>query len=215
MSKGERTRQRIVAQAAPVFNIHGYSGTSMAELTKAVGLEKGGIYNHFPSKEALALAAFDYAAGVIAERIGAALEGKEGARERLLAMVGFFAEYVERPPVAGGCPILNTAVEADDTEPALRARAQAAMNDLQKLIGATVKQGVARGELRPDADPRAVAAILTAAVEGGIMLGRLYQDSAPMQHVVAHLTAYIESLRAGADAGAGDRDSGRSADDEL
>lgn len=196
MSKGERTRQRIVAQAAPVFNTYGYSGTSMAELTRATGLEKGGIYNHFPSKEALALAAFDYAVGVVGERIGAAVAGKERAADRLLAMVGFFADYVERPPVAGGCPILNTAVEADDTEPALRARAQAAMTELQKLIGVTVKQGVARGELRPDADPRAVAAVLTATLEGAIMLGRLYQDPAQMQHVVAHLTAYVESLGA-------------------
>lgn len=196
MSKGERTRQRIVAQAAPVFNTYGYSGTSMAELTRATGLEKGGIYNHFPSKEALALAAFDYAVGVVGERIAAAVAGKERATDRLLAMVGFFAEYVERPPVAGGCPILNTAVEADDTEPALRARAQAAMTGLQKLIGATVKQGVARGELRADADPRAVATVLTATLEGAIMLGRLYQDPAQMLHVVAHLTAYVESLGA-------------------
>lgn len=194
MSKGERTRQRIVEQAAPVFNTFGYSGTSMAELTKATGLEKGGIYNHFPSKEALALAAFDYAVGVITAQLGAVVAGKASARERLLAVLAFFADYVERPPVAGGCPILNTAVEADDTEPALRERAQAAMNQLQKLIGVTVKQGVATGELRPDADPRTVATILTATVEGAIMLGRLYQDPTPMQRVVAHLTAYIEGL---------------------
>lgn len=194
MGKGERTKQRIVAQAAPVFNTYGYSGTSMAELTKATGLEKGGIYNHFPSKEALALASFDYAVGVIGERIAAALEGKEGAVARLLAVLEFFAGYIDSPPVAGGCPILNTAIEADDTDPALRARAQAAMTGLQKLIGVTVKEGVARGELRPDAEPRAVAIILTASLEGAIMLGRLYQNPAPMQQVVAHLTGYIQML---------------------
>lgn len=196
MGKGEQTRQRIVAQAAPVFNTYGYSGTSMAELTKATGLEKGGIYNHFPSKEALALAAFDYAIGLVRERIAAALAGRTSATERLQALLGFFAAYIDSPPVAGGCPILNTAVEADDTDPALRARAQAAMSDLQKLIGATVKQGVAAGELRPDADPRAVATILTAALEGAIMLGQLYQSPAPMLTTVQHLAGYLETLRA-------------------
>ena len=196
MGKGEQTRQRIVAQAAPVFNTYGYSGTSMAELTKATGLEKGGIYNHFPSKEALALAAFDYAVSVIGERLAAAVTGRDGAVARLRAIVEFFAAYIDSPPVAGGCPILNTAVEADDTEPALRARAQAAMTDLQKLIGVTVKQGVVAGELRPEVDPRVVATILTATLEGAIMLGRLYQDTAPMQHIVNHLTEYIDTLRA-------------------
>jgi TetR/AcrR family transcriptional repressor of nem operon len=194
MGKGEQTRQRIVAQAAPVFNIYGYSGTSMAELTRATGLEKGGIYNHFPSKEALALAAFDYAVSMVGERIAAAVTGKTSAVERLMALVDFFAAYVDNPPVPGGCPILNTAVEADDTEPALRTRAQAAMTDLQKLIGVTVKQGIAAGELRPDTEPRAVAAVLTATLEGAIMLGRLYQDPAQMQYVVAHLTGYIKQL---------------------
>ena len=194
MGKGEQTRQRIVAQAAPVFNTHGYSGTSMAELTKATGMEKGGIYNHFASKEALALAAFDYGVDVMRARIAAALAGKQGAVARLLAMISVFAEYLENPPVAGGCPILNTAVEATDTEPALLARAQAAMTELQKLIGATVKQGVADGELRPEADPRRTAALFTAMLEGAIMLARLYQDRAPIDHAVAHLTAYLDQL---------------------
>ena len=75
MTKGEQTRQRIIARAAPVFNVHGFAGTSMGQLTEAIGLEKGGIYNHFPSKEALALQAFDYAVGLTAARFAAALDG--------------------------------------------------------------------------------------------------------------------------------------------
>ncbi|NTU83175.1 MAG: TetR/AcrR family transcriptional regulator, partial [Chloroflexales bacterium] len=181
-----------------VFNTLGYSGTSMRDLTRATGLEKGGIYNHFPSKEALALAAYDYSVGVVGARFSAALAVREGAVERLEAIVGVFAAYLERPPIPGGCPILNTAVEADDTEPALRARAQTAMTGLQKLIGITVKAGVARGELRPEADPRAVAAVLIATLEGAIMLGRLYDDPAPMRAAVAHLSWYISQLAASA-----------------
>lgn len=194
MSKGEQTRQRIVARAAPVFNTHGYSGTSMSELTKATGLEKGGIYNHFPSKEALALAAFDYAVELISQRFAAALEGQVGAAQRLRTIVQVFADYLDNPPVPGGCPLLNTAVEVDDSDSPLRERARAAMTDLQRLIGATVKHGIASGELRPDADPREVAAIFTAMQEGAIMLGRLYGDPTPMRYTVAHLNRIIDSL---------------------
>jgi AcrR family transcriptional regulator len=168
----------------------------MAELTKATGLEKGGIYNHFASKEALALAAFDYAVQVVGERFAAVLADKAGAVERLRAIVAVFADYIENPPVAGGCPILNTAVETDDTDSALRARAQAAMTDLQKLIGVTVKRGVASGELRAGAEPRKVAALFTAMLEGAIMLGRLYQDPTPMSYAVEHLNGYITTLAA-------------------
>src|SRR5205814_6622717 len=93
VSKGEHARQRIVARAAPVFNVSGFAGTSMGQLTQAIGLEKGGIYNHFPSKEALALAAFDYAVDLMAQRFAAALVGQQRAADRLRAIVGEFQHY--------------------------------------------------------------------------------------------------------------------------
>ena len=68
MTKGERTRQRIVAAAAPLFNQRGYAASSMSELMAATGLEKGGIYRHFASKDELALAAFDHMIAVQSER---------------------------------------------------------------------------------------------------------------------------------------------------
>ena len=194
MSKGEQTRQRIIARAAPVFNVHGFAGTSMGQLTQATGLEKGGIYNHFASKEALALEAFDYAVGLTAQRFGQALVGKEHAVDRLLAIIGVLQHYVDNPSLPGGCPILNTAIEADDAYPPLRQRAQAAMTDWHKLIGKTVKTGVQRGELRPDVDPRVVASVLTATMEGALMLSKLYDDPVYMHRAVDHLTWYIRSL---------------------
>lgn len=197
MSKGEETRRRIVAQAAPVFNTHGYSGTSMSELLRATGLEKGGIYNHFASKEALALAAFDYAVGLVAERFAAAVAGKERAADKILAIAAVFVDYVIRPPLPGGCPVVNTAVEADDTEPALRARAQEAMTSWQKLIGAFVKEGVRRGELSPAADPRAVASLVTALLEGALVLARLLDDPAHLHRAYAHIEQYLAGLAAG------------------
>ena len=50
MTKGERTRRKIVADAAPVFNTRGYEGSSLNDLMSATGLKKGGIYRHFASK---------------------------------------------------------------------------------------------------------------------------------------------------------------------
>src|SRR6202045_1484742 len=60
MTKGEQTRREIVQKAAPLFNQKGYEGTSLSDLMKATGLQKGGIYRHFSSKEELAGEVFDY-----------------------------------------------------------------------------------------------------------------------------------------------------------
>ena len=54
VKKGERTRRVIVEKAAALFNTRGYFGSSINDLTRETGLEKGGIYSHFSSKEELA-----------------------------------------------------------------------------------------------------------------------------------------------------------------
>jgi TetR/AcrR family transcriptional repressor of nem operon len=194
--KGMKTRQRIVELAAPVFNCQGYVGASMRDLIDATGLEKGGIYNHFGSKEQLALEAYDYALSRTTSALARSQDGATGAVDRLQRMIQAFAEFARKPAIAGGCPIMNTAIEADDTNPELRDRARASMTLWHRLIGRIVKDGVAAGELVEGTDPYALAALLTGALEGGLMLSRLYEDPAFTDRVVDHLTAHVESLRA-------------------
>lgn len=69
MGKGTQTRAMILARVAPLFNKQGYFGASLSDIMQQTGLEKGGIYNHFKSKEQLALEAFDYAYAMLDQRI--------------------------------------------------------------------------------------------------------------------------------------------------
>jgi TetR/AcrR family transcriptional regulator, transcriptional repressor for nem operon len=196
--KGERTRQRIVERAAPVFNQRGFAGASMNELVAATGLEKGGIYNHFGSKEALAIEALDYSVSLLVDRFARALASPEHAADRLVAVIDAFAELEGHPDVPGGCPVANTALESDDTNPELCGHARKAMDSWHRLIGSIVKTGKQRGELRTDTDPYELATVLTATLEGALMLSRLMQKPAHMRRATAHLKAHVDSLRAGA-----------------
>src|SRR5436190_7989125 len=112
VTKGEATREMILHEASRVFNQRGYFGTSMADIMQATGLEKGGIYNHFTSKDDLALQAFDYAMDLVREQYAAAIKGKFDAVDRLNAIVSVFQDMTgDTPMLPGGCPALNTAVE--------------------------------------------------------------------------------------------------------
>jgi TetR/AcrR family transcriptional regulator, transcriptional repressor for nem operon len=197
MSKGEQTREMILAQAAQLFNRRGYFGASLADLMQETGLEKGGIYNHFSSKEQLALEAFDYAFRLLQQRVRQTLSGKTHAVDRLLAIISYFQGFIEDPPIVGGCPILNTASEADDAHPLLRDRARAAMDSLRTTIERIVTKGIERQELRAEVDAAACATVFIATLEGAVMLSKLYEDPAHMQRAVDHLTRYINmDLRA-------------------
>ncbi|HNP74579.1 MAG TPA: TetR/AcrR family transcriptional regulator [Kouleothrix sp.] len=193
MSKGEQTREMIVARAAPLFNRQGYAGASMADIMRATGLEKGGIYNHFASKNDLALAAFDYSIGLVKQRFARALDGKRHAIDRLHAIIAVFREMIDDPIVPGGCPVMNTAIEADDTHPELSAHARLAMSDWFAMTRRVVAKGVERGELRAGAEPEAVATLMISTLEGAIMLSRLYGDPAHIHRAIAHLEWYIDS----------------------
>jgi AcrR family transcriptional regulator len=190
------TRQRIVEQAAGVFNQRGYWGASMSDLMAATGLEKGGIYNHFGSKEELAVEAFRHNIDVVVARLRTTLAGRDGAVERLQGVVAAFRWFVEEPPFPGGCPILNTAVESDDTHPRLRELARETMDELRdRTVARIVTRGIERGELAAGTDPLHVATVMVAALEGAIMLSQLYGDPDPMRRTADHLTEWVETLR--------------------
>ena len=184
----------ILQRAAQVFNRKGYFGTSIADIMEATGLEKGGIYNYFQSKDDLALQAFDYAVDQIREEFAHAIKGKIHAIDRLQAIIGVFRKMPDGYPFEGGCPVLNTTVEADYAHPALRQRSRQAMQEWHDFIHRIVERGIEREEICPESDPDAIASVLIAALEGAVVLANLYGNSAPMNHVVDHLNHYLSSL---------------------
>jgi AcrR family transcriptional regulator len=192
MRKGEQTREVIVQRAAQVFNLEGYNKASLSDIMRATGLEKGGIYNHFGSKEQLALEAFDYAVGLINQRVRKAILAHPNTLDRLIALVESFGSTAIDPPLPGGCPILNTVIEANDTQPALKARANAALNLFFETIRYTIKLGVERGEMRPGTDSQKLASLIIASLEGAIMLSQLYQDTSHMLTVIEYLKNHLE-----------------------
>lgn len=192
MSKAERTRARIVAKAAQLFNLRGYSGTSISDIMQATALEKGGIYNHFSSKDAIALAAFDHAYAVQSRHYADAVRAARGQPTRQLRVViDVFVEDYADPPVMGGCIIMNTAIESDDTHPALRERAAAAMDEWRGLIERIIVKGIDKGEFRPDVVPAELAGIIIAGLEGSLMMSKLYNDSKYLRRMADHLHQYI------------------------
>lgn len=192
-TRGTATRRRIVEQSAAVFNRHGYSGTSMSALMAVTGLEKGGLYRHFESKEELAAAAFDYAWETVTEPRRRGLKDCDTSLKKLLLLVRNFVEPPQRA-IPGGCPLLNTAVENDDGNAVLREKARGALDEWRSVIVEIVCQGMRSGELRSDVDPIAVATIVISSLEGAIMFSRLEKTREALFMIGKHLESYLRSL---------------------
>jgi TetR/AcrR family transcriptional repressor of nem operon len=156
---------------------------------EATGLEKGGIYRHFSGKEELAGEAFDYMWQAARAVRLAGLDGLTGT-EWLKTYIANFVN--NRSPVAGGCPILNTAIDADDGNPMLRTKVTKALKSWRCRLRTVIEDGVARGEIRPGADARAAATLIVATLEGALMMSRIERTYEPLREVQRHLNSYID-----------------------
>ena len=194
MTKGEATRTMVLERAATLFNQKGYFATSLSDIMSATGLEKGGIYNHFANKDALALAAFDFVVQRMRLAFAAVIRSNHNAVERIRSIVAIFTTIPQGFPVPGGCPVMNTAIESDNAHPALRDKARAVMREWQTFIRKVIATGVRSGELPGSLDPEHLASFLIAALEGAVMLSSLYDDPAHMDRTADHLRRYIDEL---------------------
>src|SRR5580765_4718049 len=105
MTKAANTRKFIVEKTAPIFNMKGYAGTSLSDMTEATGLTKGSIYGNFVNKDEVALEVFDYNLSRINAGVSAAIAGSTNAIGKLLNMVTFYRSSFKNFVTAGGCPI--------------------------------------------------------------------------------------------------------------
>ena len=190
MSKGEATRQRIIAQAAPLFNLRGYEGCSMQDIMSATGLEKGGIYRHFESKEELAAEAFDFAWQMAVSKRSANLDSIPNHVDRLKQHITNFST---RSSLPGGCPLLNTAVDSDNGNPILRERVRKALRGWQAQLRKILQEGIAAGTVRPGLDIDKAASLIIGGLEGGMLLSRIEKSDQPLRDALDHLDHYLET----------------------
>jgi len=192
MSKGEQTRQRIIAQAAPLFNQNGLAGCSMQDVMDATGLEKGGLYRHFSSKEQLAAECLKYSLKLTFEARSGAADHVPNAIDKLRYLVDRFLSAPS--PLKGGCPLMNAAVDADDGNLQLRKLAQQAMQRWKSSLLKILKEGMERGEIVRGADPMRVTNTIIAVLEGSLLISRIEGSSRALQDARGHLEILINGL---------------------
>jgi TetR/AcrR family transcriptional repressor of nem operon len=192
MRKGEQTRREIIRKAAPIFNHKGYEGAALSDLMRATGLEKGGIYRHFASKQDLAGEAFDYAWRIALDN---RFEGTEQIPNAIDCLKQIVRNFRDRRAglVAGGCPLLNTAIDSDDGNPPLRAKARRALSSWLDRLESIADEGRRRGEIRSGIDSAKLATLIASTLEGSLMVSRLQRSGDSLDVACNHLEDYLDT----------------------
>jgi Transcriptional regulator len=188
--KAERTTAYIIETVAPIFNKHGYVGTSMSDLTEATGLTKGAIYGNFENKEALALSAFEYNRNQLLSAIDAKLGEHEGAMDKLFTLIQFYKQYDVFTLPMGGCPILNVGVDSQGNNTLLSAAVRETIKDIEGKIALVLENGAKRDELHLSVPPLQFAKQLFTMIQGAISMSTITRDR---KYLINTLT-YLEHL---------------------
>jgi AcrR family transcriptional regulator len=155
--RGSETRRRILAVAAEAFADRGYAGTSLSDVLKASGVTKGGFYFHFPSKEALAMAALRHKQEQWTGAVMAAVLRHPRAIDQLAAMVDALCDQHEQDPACRAISRLST--ELGDEHPGLRPELRTQLTTWMDLVAALIRRGQDEGDIRPEVEPEIAAEI--------------------------------------------------------
>lgn len=194
MKKAERTREFIIEKTAPIFNTKGYAGTSLSDMTEATGLTKGSIYGNFTDKDEVALAAFDYNTGTVSATVRAEMDKRSSFREKLMVYVDIYGNFLKYPFFHGGCPVLNTLLEADDTHPLLKERAVASLLRWTERITKLIKEGMAAGEFKADTEAEEEAVTIIALLEGAMFFTKATGKASYKKGIMKSLEKLIKAL---------------------
>ncbi|MPS73613.1 MAG: TetR/AcrR family transcriptional regulator [Chryseobacterium sp.] len=193
MSKAEKTRQFIIEQTAELFNKKGYAGTSLSDITSATGLTKGSIYGNFENKDEVAREVYLYNSKRLQTDVSGQLTSEMTTRERLFAIIDYYRKTWETNFSKGGCPHLNTAVEADDTMPFLKAEVKKNFENWANQFSRILEKGKNQNEIIESVDPLKYAYQFIALIEGGILLSKTMNNKAHLFNALERIEKIIDT----------------------
>lgn len=190
-SKGEQTREKILAQATRVFNRQGFRSTTISDLLKATGTTKGNLYFHFSGKDEVGLEVLKREKAAFLHFLDAALAGDTPGAGLDNFLRSALLKH-RRSGFVGGCLFGNTALEASDTAPVFAELVDGVFDEWIGKIQSKIAEAQQAGQVRRDLLARDLAELVVATVEGGIMQARLQKAEGPMRRTLETLRALLD-----------------------
>ncbi len=194
MRTADETRQFIIETTADIFNKQGYVGTSLSDLTSATGLTKGGIYGNFENKNDVAITVYQYNVQRLLGNLEDQLRYKKTAHDKLTVYLNYYREHIETILQMGGCPLLNTGMDADDTHADLKLHVQNDIHQWNLQLIELLKTGIEENELISDLNVDEFADTFIATIEGGIFLAKMSNNTDRFFNTLNFLEKQVQNI---------------------
>lgn len=183
-SHKQETRAKVVKAAAAAVRAKGPEGVAVADVMAQAGLTHGGFYAHFPSKEALVVAAITEAFDQSRRRYERMMDGLS-PDAALAAFVDTYVSREHRANPAGGCPVVALSSDLPRQGQPVREAFDAGVRGLIARVAAWLP--------RDAPDRESLAASLVAEMAGTVSLSRAISDEAMAEQLLAGARARIKA----------------------
>lgn len=159
-------REAALESALQLFWRHGYEGTSIADLTAAMGVTPPSLYAAFGSKEQLYGEALDRYGASYGAFVGRAFAEEPTARRAMERILREAVTIYSRGPEPRGCMLATGAVACAPEHDSVTADLAKRRSATIAIIKAGLDRAVVAGELASQTDTRALASFYAAVIQG-------------------------------------------------
>jgi TetR/AcrR family transcriptional regulator, transcriptional repressor for nem operon len=164
--------ETVVGGAVRVFRERGYHATSVGDLSEATGLTAGSLYKAFGDKRGVFLAAFDHYVSTRNAQLRHRLDKQPSAREKIRAVLHYYAESSHGAEGRRGCLVLSSATALSTFDDEIATRIEAAMRRTEEMLRELLQQGQKDGSVAPEVHVPAMARSLLALLHGFRLIGK-------------------------------------------
>lgn len=189
-------KEKIVAESLKLFSLKGFLSTSINDILEAANTSKGGLYNHFESKESLFFAVLNEANRIWREETLADLDQMSKPVEKIKKLLENYRDrYLkDRSNFPGGCIFVTLSVELDDQRPVLSRELNKGFAGLKAMLNRLLDQGKESGEVRKGVDTAVVTEMIFAAMLGASVIYGMEKSDACLDQAIGSLIEYLDKL---------------------
>lgn len=189
-------KDRIIHESLRQFSSKGFMSTSISDILESVGTSKGGLYNHFKSKEELFFAALSEARKIWRQRTLSGLERWERPLDKLKQILENYRDQylADSENFPGGCVFVALAVELHDQQPHLAQEVNEGFERFKGLIKRLLDQEQAAGNLKKGIDTGMAAEVIFSGILGACVAFTSDKSKENLDHTIKGLIDFLTMI---------------------
>jgi len=191
----EFDRDQALDKAMQLFWRQGYDGTSMSDLTTALGVGRQSLYGAFGDKHTLFVACLErYTEEIFEKSLLSLLDGDGPPLAGIDRVLDAWEAYVGSDQFKG-CLLGKALAELGMTDPKLDALLRTKLDRIRGSLERALTRGQEAGELDPGADTRALARSITAFAQGAAVVCQVWRDPVAVRETLAGARGLLQAHR--------------------